>query len=533
MRTVLGLCVLATVAAGDAGGLKEAEDKRNAATEDWNAGRHADAARKLREAAAIYERLEGDHRADWAITMRALAWNESRLGDASPALETFARLVEELAEHANLAGEIGSAYTAMYELAKAQDSFAKARAILRRCREITAGKGLDHLAAQTLHDTAGLAAQHGDVPGGVKLYREAIAERRKLGDDLGICWSLNNIAYWELQAADPAAAAGPILEACRLLHEDALVPPQSAVAINLRRVLEHLDADPGTHAAALLAATVALAGSRMPREITVARLARPLLEHADWKAVETIAGLKQTGVPAEVAADVRIRAARRAVALGKHAEALRWLKDLATGSGPAAAHLVARAQTARALAHAAAKDGDAFLGAARRAADAWQELDDFAGNRAALAELAAAVQALGLDAPDLIEAADEARRAGGPGGAGGSARSGGNRSGVSKLGPHDTLFVASFAGGRIRVEDEVSGQSLETPVEWKPRNISLNGVSLTFFGGYVVVRSVAYGGAAATAGAPGATTLDELGDYWPIPEQGNLVLTRNGAVTYR
>ncbi|HEX5136307.1 MAG TPA: tetratricopeptide repeat protein [Planctomycetota bacterium] len=533
MRTVLGLCLLAMVAAGDAGGLKEASDKRNAATEDWNAGRHEDAARKLREAAEIYERLEGDHTADWAITMRALAWNESRLGDASAALGTFARLVEGLATHEALAGEIGSAYTAMYELAKAQDSFEKAQAILRRCREITAPKHLDVLAAQTLHDVAGLAAQHGDVPGGVKLYREAIAERRRLGDDLGVCWSLNNLAYWELQAKDPAAAAGPILQACCLLHEKALVPPQAAVAINLRQVLEHLDADPGPHAAALLAAAAALAGSRMPREITVSRLARPLLEHGDWETVETLAGLKQKGVPAEVAADVTIRAARGAVALGKSADALRWLEGLPTGSGPAAAHVVARVRTARALAHAAAKNGDAFLGAARLAADAWRELDDFEGNRAALAELAAAARALDIDAPDLAKAADEAQRAGAPGGAGGSARAGGDRRGFSKLGLHDPLFLFSFADGRIRVKDEVSGQSLEVPVEWKPRNIALNGVVLTFFGGYVVVRSVDYGGAAATAGAPGSTTLDELGDYWPVPEQGELVLTRNGSVTYR
>ena len=94
------------------------------------------------------------------------------------------------------------------------------------------------------------------------------------------------------------------------------------------------------------------------------------------------------------------------------------------------------------------------------------------------------------------------------------------------------MFSVAFDGEQIAVTDRLRGISWKLEVRWKPKHVSCNGLGLALFGGYVKVRSMSYDGAAAAGGAPGQTTLDELGSYLPLPAQGSLLVTRNGAWCY-
>ena len=104
---------------------------------------------------------------------------------------------------------------------------------------------------------------------------------------------------------------------------------------------------------------------------------------------------------------------------------------------------------------------------------------------------------------------------------------------MSQLEPDDALFMIRRVEGGIEVADLVTNAEHVLKIEWAPKNIGFNGLSLQLFGGYAVVKKLQYGGAASAAGGPGETTLDDLGDYWPVPGVGALVVQKNGAVRYR
>ena len=540
MRLVPVLFLLGLPVLADAGDLERAADLRNASTQDWNDQRYTDAAAKLREAAAIYERLDGPL-ADWAVTMRALVWNLVRAGDENGADAAFGKLAVRLRGKADLVGELWSAYGAYFEKAKGLEAAKDARAVVQRCRDVFLENGFAAHAAQTLHDAGGFAATRGDVDAGVQLYREAIREREAIGDAVGIAWSRNNIAYHLLRTGRHAEAGQDLLAAYRAVHEDGVAEPQGSVAINLRTLLEAWEREgaSGAQRGILASFADAAAKSKAPRIVPADRIARVLLATASGEerteAARRVATLEIVGVPAEVRADLTLRAYEAALAAGAHADAAKWFGVVVPGDGPVGPHLAARLETLGALAQAAAGRGEDFLEGARRAAAKWNELGDFAGRRAALLALRDAVRDAGLEqeAAELLAQWEAALQAGGPGGAGGSSSSGGDRGGYGALGLLDPLFEIESVDGSIRVTDLVSGKQWSVPVEWKPRNVSYNGVSLTVFGGYVVVRSASYGGASVSSGAPGASTLDDLGEYLPVPARGKLVLLKNGALAYR
>ena len=104
--------------------------------------------------------------------------------------------------------------------------------------------------------------------------------------------------------------------------------------------------------------------------------------------------------------------------------------------------------------------------------------------------------------------------------------------GAESLGDHDPVFRITAVDGGIRIHDVVADKEMITEVKWTPRGKSLNGGGFRVFGGYIVVLSMSYGSSASSSGSPGAITLDELGLYLPVPAQGSLVVTKNGATYY-
>ena len=97
---------------------------------------------------------------------------------------------------------------------------------------------------------------------------------------------------------------------------------------------------------------------------------------------------------------------------------------------------------------------------------------------------------------------------------------------------HDPVFTITIGDGKVQITDRVADRTHEFDLVWQPRNVSINGVSLTIHGSYVVVKSMAYGGGAASSGSPTFITLDKLGDYHPVPANGVLAILKNGSVTY-
>ena len=235
-----------------------------------------------------------------------------------------------------------------------------------------------------------------------------------------------------------------------------------------------------------------------------------------------------------VRADVRIAVARAWLAAGKTSNAARALKKLSTGDGPAAAHVAARLHTVRALVAAAGKKKRDFRESVTRAAEAWKDLGESDGRKAALTELVEAIRKLEMETEfrDLVAEQKRLASAGQPGGLGGSALSEGDRSGYGALGPRDPLFEFRFKDGGILITDLLTKTSHPVELKWQPKSTSLNGVTVWTYGGYVKIVTFAYGGGSVSSGTPATLPLEKLGEYRPVPAKGRIVLQKNGAVRY-
>jgi len=527
MRIAIALaCTLAAAFAGDE--LERAKKLRDGASADWNAKNYAEAAAKLLAADEIYKSFGDDHAADRAVVQRALAWNLVRAGMVDDARDALYETMKLAKKDENLKGEVTSAYRALYEAADKAGDAEGAKRVLEPVRARAQGMGDSRLAAQVLHDLGYLAANRGESDAALGFYEQAAADRACIDDHEGYVWSLNNAAHVLLEAGRPAEALRQLGPALELLRRHRVVAPQLAIGINLRRAC----ADPSKLKAVQPAdwghLVAASASTDFPRIVPTTLLAITALQATgDEKLARRFATLAVDGAPKAVVADLRIRAA---AALGSPE-----LK-VETGSGPCLPHLQARASLVRALAIAGAEKAvlGHFLKEANAAVATFVELGDFGGRRDAAGRLLKALNGwdeLDADGNAAKQAWSTMLRAGQPGGAGGSASSGGDRSGFKKLGQHAPVFRVSAVGGKLSVEDLVADRLWTYDVTWKPRNVSLNGVALTIFGGYVRIKSFHYGGGAAASGAPGSTTLDELREYWPVGE-GSLEILKNGAVQY-
>jgi len=86
--------------------------------------------------------------------------------------------------------------------------------------------------------------------------------------------------------------------------------------------------------------------------------------------------------------------------------------------------------------------------------------------------------------------------------------------------------------GKIVVTDLLAGATHAQVVEWTPRAIGINGLSITFFGGYVRIDSLNYNGSATAGGTPGSISLAAFGEYLPVPATGRIVILKSGAHRY-
>jgi tetratricopeptide (TPR) repeat protein len=517
--------------------VEEAARLRDESSTAWKEKRYADAVTLLRRADEIYEQEEGEFLDERAITLRALCWNQVLAGETEPARDTWIRLSALVRGRKTANSEVWSAYQALYDGAKASEEPGEYLAPIRKAAK---KDGRDEIAAQVLHDTGYLLLEAGRAREAEKAYEAAIRERRKIGDDLGVVWSRTNLANLLLAEDRLTDALGELSEAFRAVRDEKnpVGPPQAALAKNLRDALGRIakTEEPGKKVVDWLWWMATTASTDTPEIVPADVFYRAALAaDPSPRAAEKVARVELPGRPEAVRADLVIRAARAAIGAGAARRARPWLDGLAIGESPTAPHLAARRDTVLALVSAALGEAERFRGEAETAAAAWRELGDFSGRQGALIELADAAKELGLDEPmaDLIREADEVRRSGSPGGAGGSASSGGDRSGAKNLGPLDPLFAVTVENGRVRIRDLVASKDTAAAITWTPKPVGLNGLSLLLFGGYVKVRGLAYGGASVSEGAPGSMTLDELGEYFPLPEVGRLVILKNGAIDYR
>ncbi len=537
------ICLTCAVAAADDNPLERAKTLRNDAAADWNKKDHTAAVKKLREALEIYARVDGEKPADRAITQRALIWNLVRAGLMTEIQKPFQTLMDIAVVEESVYPEVTSAFSALWEAASSRKTFEEAEALMTPIEQAAESRQLHKLRGQTLHSLGSLAVRHKASGLAIAYYTGAIDIRQEIGDAVGEAWSLNNLANLHLVGNALTEALDPLSRVYKLVHTERVPQPQQAVAWNLKKAIEMLHAKPDERAAPWLRALrEASARSGYGAVVPPSFLDRQALLIAektnDKRAILALAKAilhqpPKASVP-ELQADLTIRAAVATARQGKSKRALLALKKLSIGTGPCAPHLSARAKTARALVQANKAGKANFPAAARDAAAAWRGLGDFGGRRAALASIVDAAEAAGISEliPAVVAEQAKARTDGVPGGAGGSATGGGDRSRAKDLPLDAPVFYVTMSDGQIRIEDRVAKHELKRAVRWKPAGLAINGLSLTLFGGYVVVKSLKYGGSSSAPAAAGATTLEALGIYMPIPAQGALVILKNGAVRY-
>jgi len=162
-------------------------------------------------------------------------------------------------------------------------------------------------------------------------------------------------------------------------------------------------------------------------------------------------------------------------------------------------------------------------------------LGDRSGLGNCLEVLAAATTALTPETPIAawVEARDRHRDSGAPGGSGSSAVSSGDRTRARDLPAEAALFMLDVHEGVIRLADVAAKVENTYEILWEPRRVAMNGLTVQFFGGYITVLGLNYGGPSVGSTAPAALTLDEAGDYLPLPPEGQvLIIQKNGAVRY-
>lgn len=551
---VLGAAAHAADADGER--LLEARRLRDASAEDWAASKFAEAARKLTEAARIYEASPGRHVADLAVTRRALVWNLARAAEWPAAHDAFATMLkapQEAPEAADAAREVAAAeiwvaYGAFLEAAKQAATLGSARDALEPVRARARAARRADLASQVLHDLGTIAVRH-DAVAAAKWLEEAVGERREARAPTEVAYSLNNLARLHLDHDRLDAALPLLLEAHRWVTEGVAVQPQAEVAETISAALARLRALPATTPSqrawlfdlAEISARSDLA--TVHRAETLLRLWLHLEARAGTAATRLAAATRVAGLVAtpteaapEIRADLLLRAAALAVDEGGVTDALGWLGSIDVGAGPAGPHLEARRAVLVARARCAQRQAGEARTAVTRAREALAAAGDADLRATGLASMAKAARDAEFD--DLAAALDgEAEQARGAplAGSSASAQSGGDRDKVRALPLHGAVFeVRADAERGLVLRDEVTGDEAVLGSGWSPRTLVFHGLSLRTLGPYLRIESLAYGvGASASSSGMGGRELDALEPYLVVPGKGALQILKNGAVSYR
>lgn len=533
--------------------LAHAMKLRNESTELWRAKRYTDAAAKLREAAIIYEGLEKPPANELAVTLRALIWNEKLAGEWDVIATDYIRLLRLVKANPDLDSELQNALGALWQAATAQSTHDRGNAIIAPV--LQAAEDMDHQAmvGQLLHSSGSLASTHQLNDLAVDYFERAIRVRTEIQDRVGLGWSLNNLANVHVKDRGEPMAALDALDRCHaLVHEEGVYTMQSSLGFNMNLALTQLTDDgttaPPDKALEWIRRIIGrLATSKTGATTSFARIGRTWLawtaatkKAADIAKVgKQLLDLKPATLPVEVRADLAIRAADAVLTAGRPKTAASWLKAVEVGTGLCADHLRARMSlvTARIAAteKSASKRKKAFLAAATQSFELWRAQTDRLGRKdayRALLDAATACDAV-VELADVQKALNDLESEGVPGGPGGFATASGNRAKVDELALDDVLFTIRQTKDGIEVHDVAAGNNQTAEVEWMPKSIGFNGLSLTLFGGYAVVKRLNYGGSASAEGTTSEIRLHELGDYHAVPGKGALLVQKNGAIRYR
>lgn len=561
---LLGVVLLvlpATLHAEDETPAARASRLRGEADTHWHKQEYAKAAQRLREAAALYEVLEPLPAGDLAITLRALVWNEGKAGNTEGVHGALDRLIAVVRTKSDLQSELANAWGGCWAAVTAMSDKEDVQGFMGPIRERLLEAGHEMLAAQVAHSWGSRLRDLGDFEGAAAQYETAVAERERLEDGLGLTWSLNNTANLYLVELDkPIEAMAPLLRAFDVARSRGVSAPLASIRWNVRKLATSLDGLPSEtrvdHASAILAfykgALKIAASNDGARVVSPTALANALLaeirrpEHAARFEAESKALLATTfvGVPAAVGHDLTLRVVDARLdalpddedaAAKQRAEVATLLASVPTSTSGVGAHLRARRLLAEARLALAEGDTKALQARGDAALAAWESLGDRSGLGRCLDVLAAATTALTPEAPieAWIEAHERHRTSGVPGGSGSSAMSSGDRTRARDLSAEAALFMLDVHEGVIRLADVAAKVENTFEILWEPRRVAMNGLSVQFFGCYVTILGLNYGGPSVGSTAPGTMTLDEAGDYLPLPPKGQvLVIQKNGAVRY-
>jgi hypothetical protein len=533
----LVLLMTLTPAIADEGIFGEAERLCDESGADWRAGRYAEGAEKLRRAEALYRKLGADCEKRLVVVLRRLCWNEAKAGDGDAALSAYGRLLDKTTGKPQYLSEGDSGHDALYfEVAKPL-SLKEALGYLGRMREVALGRDCARGATMCLHSMAYLAMDRGKPDLGERHFARVITEWTEQKDVFQVARAHRDLAWFLKDKGRFYDSLSHYLATYHAVQLEGVKAFQSWLAFELYGLLNLMD-DSEAELDFLRRAGEIGAKSDLPEIVPCERILRVRLKQdRSFEAAEQVFALKLVDKPAEVKADLVLRAAENAARAGKPAAAAKWIEGLDLGRGPAVPHLETRLAQTRAIIAARQGNTEEFVARARAAAAAWRELGDRSGTSVALRELAEEIQRLDLS-KQCADILDEQRnfrsKHPAPPRLENRIKPGGDPAAVKDLAAETPVFSVCVDGEELVLSDLLSKVELRVPISWQPRNVAFCGMRATVFGGYILIGKLAYGADVSlgeSAGPLPLDMLDILSPYRPVPA-GRLLILKNGAERY-
>ncbi|MFT7617255.1 MAG: tetratricopeptide (TPR) repeat protein [Planctomycetota bacterium] len=561
---VAWLSMQAVFAQSESGSLAKATELLARSDARHEAREFAIAIKELREADTIFERFGPDQINKRQQTLRALIFHQSSAGQVGPTLSTVDKLASLVRGDNDKQGQLALGFeSGVVKILIPDLPYKKSFTVLRRCGRAFKGNQLPGLEASSLHHQGVLAGENKQSNDMSTAFRKAIALLKKLDDKQALAWSYNSLATFLLKTNQLDDAMSPLGHASRLTMEGA-VDHQAAMSINLESLierlseLEELDQSQVKWIWSIAASFAKSADAQMVTTDYLLRTAARLEARNPKKATSAIRKLARTkvvGAPAEVLADLKLRAARLATDSGHPKEALKILKKLRPLGGFCAPLIEARIALEKSLALIGTKNSKKIKGTIKVTLDSYERIGSQELEKAALQALCRAFEGWPESplAQSTQSAFNEIRRKGGRGGLGAQSYSKEVSSKVATLKASDVVFRIYAEQEKIIIEDIHSGAKQETNVVWQTRKVGLNGCAVEYFGGYVRLERMKYdqassdkrtvsakGGKGGRGGRAGkgrqeadvGWTLDQFKNYMPIPKLGVIEVSKNGAMRY-
>jgi putative nucleotidyltransferase with HDIG domain len=156
----------------------------------------------LRRYEAAFARLpfEGDA-ADAASLLRWIGTVHRQRGDLDGATDAYEASLA-VAEASELPAETASALNCLAVVAQFRAAIDEAEALYVRARVLAEAAGDERLGAMIDQNIGTLANTRGEIHVALSSYRSALRRFRRLGDDVGSAWSLNNLGMASVDLED-------------------------------------------------------------------------------------------------------------------------------------------------------------------------------------------------------------------------------------------------------------------------------------------------------------------------------------------